>query len=234
LSKTFKFLTLVLVLAACWLLGRFFSVEIEQYQTLLSKYPLILSGLIFVVLYVVVTFFVLFGAKDAFRVTAAVFFGSYVSTILVWLAESVNAVVLFTLSRRLGRAFVEERFKLQPQQIDQVKKDTGFLGVFALRINPLIPFRFMDLGFGLSSINFRKYLMVVLTASLPRVLWLQYILAGVGTSIFKDLPAVMEYLTANSFIVLYSMLYFLAVIILTVSAIAVRFLKKKSQASNLK
>lgn len=228
MNKLTKFILLFVILFVCWLIGRSIDVDTEYYRQLLLSYPLAVSCVIFIVLYVGITFFVWFVAKDVFRITSAVIFGPVVSTLLVFVAESLNALVLFFLSRKLGQEYVEQKFKLKSDDIAKVKKDSSPIGLFALRINPLIPFRLMDLSVGLTRVSLKKYLGVVIVASLPRIFWLQYILAGVGDAIFKDVGIIYSYLIENPFIVLYSGIYFLMVVILTIVAVALRMKRQKN------
>ncbi|MBN1869280.1 MAG: TVP38/TMEM64 family protein [Candidatus Omnitrophica bacterium] len=223
-----KFGFFIALFAIFWYLGRIFDVKVSYYQELLSRYPLALSGTIFVLLYVLTTTFVWFGPKDVLRISGAILFGAYVSTVFVWIGEMINAAVMFYLSRILGREYVQQKFGVKPMELDQVKDDSSFLGVTALRINPLIPFRFMDLGYGLTQISFRKYLCAIMVVSFIRILWLQFILAGIGTSLFEDVSAMLDYFLANPVVALYSGMYFLAVIILMIAAVTARFLRKRS------
>ncbi|HBR14226.1 MAG TPA: hypothetical protein DD723_01595 [Candidatus Omnitrophica bacterium] len=225
-NKTLKIVLLVIILLACWFLGRYLHIDLEKYQEILLKYPPVLSGVIFVVLYVGLTSLILFGPKDILRIGAAVLFGPYRSTVLVWIGELGNAFVLFHLSRKLGREYVEAKFGFRNQDPDKIKKESGFLEIMALRINPLVPFRFMDLGFGLSSIGFKKYFAAIFLTSLIRVFWLQYILAGVGGNVFKDPSVVMNYLMAHPFILVGSAVYFLAIFLMTMMVVIIKFNKK--------
>ena len=63
-------------------------------------------------LYVVLTFFIWFGPKDVFRIASGVIFGAEISTIYITIAETVNAILLFMLSRIFGREYIEKKFKL--------------------------------------------------------------------------------------------------------------------------
>lgn len=204
------------------------SLDFESLRSLLLSVPFILSGVIYVVLYVVLTFFVWFGAKDVFRILGAVFFGGYLSTILVWAAESVNAGILFMLSRKLGQDFIQSKFKVKTGQIDRIKKNASYCGVLAVRLNPLIPFRFMDLGYGLTQISLRKYLLIVMLASIPRIFWLQYILEGVGIQFLENPMMVMPFFVNNPVLIKYSMYYLGLVLIITIVAIVLRKWKSKT------
>jgi uncharacterized membrane protein YdjX (TVP38/TMEM64 family) len=222
-----KFVLFLAILTICWFLGRVFKVDIRSYQEILSRYPLALSGLVFVVLYVGTTTFIWFGPKDILRVSSAVLFGAGVSTVFVWTAEMINAVIMFHLSRALGREYVRQRLRVKEKDLDKIKEDTSLLGVAAWRVNPLAPFRFIDLGYGLTSILFSKYFAGSVVVTFFRIFWLQFILAGVGTSLLDNTGAVVDYLMKDPDAARYSMFYFLAVIVLTAAAMAARFLRRR-------
>lgn len=226
-KKVLKFIFFLIIFATCWYLGRIYKVDVAFIRDLLSGYSLLLSGSIFVVLYVGTTTFIWFGPKDVLRISSAILFGPLVSTVFVWIGEMVNALVMFTLSRMLGREYVQQKFRVKSQELDRMKDDSSFLGVFAWRINPLIPFRLMDLGYGLTKISFRKYFFAIFAISFFRILWLQFILAGIGVNLLKDIGAMQEYFYSNPKIIYYSALYFLAVIVVTIAAIVARSLKKR-------
>lgn len=222
-----KFALFLVILAVCWFLGRVFKVDLRYCQDLLAGYPLALSGLIFVVLYVGTTTFVWLGPKDVLRVSSAILFGAGVSAVFVWIAEMVNAVIMFYLSRTLGREYVRQKCRVKNEELDKIKEDTSLLGIVAWRINPLVPFRFIDLGYGLTAIAFPKYFAGIVVVTFFRILWLQFILAGIGTSLFENVWSLVDYFTQNPQVVQYSMLYFLAVVVLTVAAMTARFLRKR-------
>ena len=227
-QRVVKFDLFLLILAACWSLGRIFKVDIAYYQSLLAQYPLALSGLIFVLLYVVTTTVVWLGPKDVLRISGAILFGATVSTIFVWVSEMLNSVIMFHLSRLLGREFVQKKFKVESKDLDKMKDDASLLSVIAWRINPLIPFRLMDLGYGLTHISFRKYFLGIAVISFFRILWLQSILAGIGVSLFHNIRAMADYYIDHPVVLRYSVIYFLSVLLVTVAAIIARHLRRKN------
>lgn len=230
-KKLFKFSLLIVILALCWYLGRVFKGDVGYYQNLLAQYPLVLSGLIFVLLYVCTTTFVWLGPKDVLRISSAVLFGGTVSAVFVWTGEMFNAGIMFHLSRFLGREYVQQKFWVRPEDLDKMKDDASLLSVAAWRINPLVPFRFIDLGYGLTRISFRKYLTGIAAVTFVRVLWLQLILAAVGTSLFRDPSSVIAYFAEHPQVIRDSGLYFLAVLIVTGLALAARSFRKKANKS---
>lgn len=231
-SKALKFVLLLAILAVCWYLGRVFDMDVADYQKFLSRFPLAVSGLAFVLLYVVTTTFVWFGPKDVLRIASAILFGAYISTVFVWAGEMANAAVMFHLSRILGREYVQQRFGVQSGDLEKMKDNSSFLGVLALRINPLIPFRLMDLGYGLSAIAFPKYFWAIVIVSFFRILWLQFILAGIGISLFEDVSATTDYLMANPSVIVYSGIYFCVVVVVSVIAFVMRIVRKRRQNSS--
>jgi uncharacterized membrane protein YdjX (TVP38/TMEM64 family) len=123
--KFLKFLLFLSIFLVCWYLGRVFQFDVAYYQAILSRYPLALSGLIFVVLYVATTTFMWFGPKDVLRISSAILFGAYISTVFVWVGEMVNAVIMFHLSRVLGRDYVQQRLGVKPEKLDKMKEDAS-------------------------------------------------------------------------------------------------------------
>ena len=221
-SQVIKFVLFLLLISALLYFGRIVKFDIERYRQILSQYPIYLSGFIYVVLYVVTTTFIWFGPKDVLRVSGAILFGGTTSAVLVWIGEMMNAVIFFQTSRVLGRDFVVQKFKLKSKDVDPIQGDVRTISVVALRLNPLIPFRFIDLGFGLSSISLKKYWTIIFFVSPLRIFWLQTILASVGEGMIKDFSYVYQYLSEHPFIIFYSMLYFLAIVIVTLAAVVVK------------
>ena len=225
-NKAYRFFLLLLILTGCFIIGRFLNIDAEGYRKTLNQFPIFISGLIFILLYVMVTFFIWFGTIDLFRISASLIFGAYWGTLFVWIAELINAFALFHISRKLGQEYVLSKFKMEEKDLTKTKDNAGFLGVFTLRINPLVPFRLMDLGYGLTRITFRKYLSAISVSSLVRIFWLQLILAGVGAAVFKDFSAVNRYLTENPLVLMFSGLYFLSVVLLSLVVVILKMLKR--------
>ncbi len=211
MNPRLKFLVLIISVFLLWYLARYFHLDIEALEAYFKKIPLILSGIIFVFLYCLVTFFLWF-SKDIFRFAAALLFGAYLSTVFIFIAEIINAFILFHLCRFLGRAFVEDSLKGKYAALDQGLGKISFTWLFLFRATPLIPFRFLDLTCGLTRISFKRYLLAVILGSPLRIFWVQYILAGVGTSILSRPEALANYLLFNKPAFIFSLIYFVLVI----------------------
>ncbi len=177
ISRSTKFILLIALALVFLSLGHFFSFNQTSFESFFRGIPVIPSSIVFVILYVVLTFFIWLGPKDIFRIASALVYGPYLSTLLVWIAESINVVVLFTMSRRLGRQYVEQKLKGRMAQLDETVSNTGFWSIFFLKLTPIVPFRFLDLGFGLTKISLKKYWTISALATPLRIFYLQFLLA---------------------------------------------------------
>jgi uncharacterized membrane protein YdjX (TVP38/TMEM64 family) len=221
-SNKIKFVIFIVTVILFMVIGRYFPLDLDKLQRPLTNLPFFWAGIVFIILYVIVTFFICF-SKDVFRIVAAVLFGPLLSSLLVFIAELINAVILFNFSRFLGRGFVEESLKPKFQNLDERLAKANFLWLFLLRVTPLIPFRFMDIAAGLTKMSFKRYLMVVILGSPLRIYWLQYILAAVGRNIFTSPEVIANYLILNRPAFIFTLIY-LALVILV-------FFKLKRKAS---
>jgi uncharacterized membrane protein YdjX (TVP38/TMEM64 family) len=214
-----QFWLLVAILLALILTGMLFHFDDKVWVDFFRRIPFPIAGALFIVAYIGVTFFVWF-AKDLFKIVGAVVFGPYWSTLFIWLAELVNAAIFFHMSRRLGRAYVEEKFHLGNERLDRAGRGRGVWHIFVLRAFPIVPYRILDLAYGLTTVSFRKYLIVTAVAMPAWIFWFQLIFAALGSSVF-DLARLTDYLLQNAAVVRLGFLY------LIVSTVAVILLRKK-------
>jgi uncharacterized membrane protein YdjX (TVP38/TMEM64 family) len=189
--------------------GKIFSVDSESIDSFLKSIPILPASTLFVFVYVLGTFIV-WQMKDPLKIVGAVVFGAYLSTLLIYIAEIINAYIFFTLSKVLGRQFVEKRIKGRFKRFYERLENMSNGWVFMLRFVPLIPYRVLDLSFGLSKFPFRKYIIVVLLASPIRIFAIQFVLAAV-----KDLSfsGVQTYFLENQQVAFCMFLYFLAAVV---------------------
>jgi uncharacterized membrane protein YdjX (TVP38/TMEM64 family) len=211
LSPAVKFTLFIAALLIFAAAGKFFHLDLETVKAWFSDIPLALSGLIFVAVYIVLTNLVWFGPKDVLRVAAAVIFGAYISTFLIWLGELGNAAALFTLSRRMGREYVKRKFQVKNDKLSVGQRHGSLWAVFVLKQVMFIPLRILDLSFGLTSMSLKKYLFVSAIALPLRIFVLQFVLAGVGEVMLKEplkaVPLLTDYLTEHYTVLLMSFGY---------------------------
>jgi uncharacterized membrane protein YdjX (TVP38/TMEM64 family) len=201
---------LILSLVCIWYLGRYLRFDLSSLSSSLELTSLFISASIYLLLYVIVTFFVFF-SKDLFWLSGAVLFGPYLSTFLICLAEAINAFILFFVSRFLGRNYVEDKLSGKYRYLDEKIANVNFFWLFVFRAAPLIPYRFLDLAAGLTKIRFRKYLLAVILGTPVKTLWIQYILFSLGSRVYSDPHALKEFFLNNKPLLLFSFIYIILV-----------------------
>ncbi|MCX5704750.1 MAG: VTT domain-containing protein [Candidatus Omnitrophica bacterium] len=204
------FILLVLGIFLLWYLGRFLHLDIQAIRKPLESFPLFVSSFVFVILYVVVTFFVFF-SKDIFYLAGALIFGPYLSAVLIFISEALNACILFYCSRYLGRAYVRDSLSGKYQRLDEQLGGISLFWLFIFRAAPLIPYRFLDMAAGLTRMRFSKYFAAVLLGSFLKIFWIQFILYGVGESVISNPNALFDYFLNNQPVFLFSLLYLVLV-----------------------
>ncbi len=201
-----KFLLFAALIVSFIALGRMFDFDPASSRAFLAQHSPLLSSFIFLVLYVVGTFFIWVGPKDVLRVASALVFGAMWSSILVYIGEMLNMVTMFWFSRKMGRAFIEQKMHGRMQQIDEAVSNTRTATIFFMKFYPYVSFRVLDLGYGLSSISFRKYAIISLVAAPIRVYMVQYFLSlGLGTAL--NFVALQEYLRDRPVVMWANMIY---------------------------
>jgi uncharacterized membrane protein YdjX (TVP38/TMEM64 family) len=219
-SSALRFTLFILVLAFLWYLGRFYHLDTARIQEVLRQIPLVYSGLLYILLYVTVTFF-LFFSKDLFWLMGALLFGPAFSALFISCAEITNAAILFNLSRILGRRYVEDSLQRRNARLDKKLGSLNFFWLFLLRVAPLVPYRFLDLAAGLTPLSFKKYMAAVVFGSPLKIVWIQYILAAMGKSVLDNPAALGDYFLRNTHLFWLSCFYLAAVI-----AVAIKMGKK--------
>ena len=177
----------------------------EKINSVLKNTPHIYSSIVFVILYILANFVFFADIKDLLKPIGAVAFGAYISTLLIYIAEVINAFIFFSLSRLFGMKFVERMLKGKFHKFYEKLSDLSFGWIFLLRFVPLIPYRILDVSFGLSKVSFKKYICAVLLASPIRIFWIQFILAAIGGF---SMEKMMAYYRENTLISAFTLVYF--------------------------
>jgi uncharacterized membrane protein YdjX (TVP38/TMEM64 family) len=211
-QATLSFIFFLGVIALFLIIGGIFHFDAEAFKSQLAQLPLLVSAIVFIGLYVGLTFLIWIGPKDVLRIVSAVLYGPYLGTLLVWIGEMGNVLTMFTLSRRLGRGFVEGRLAGKMQRIDEAIAQTSGWNIFFVRFFPVIPFRFSDLGFGLTKISLKKYWLICAVSSIFRIFLIQYFLT-LGMSTAMNPQALGAYLEKNPGLLAVTLIYLLGTFI---------------------
>lgn len=137
-------------------IGQYLSLEFFQSQraaidAAVSAQP-VRSGLIFFLIYLVVTGLSLPGATLLTLVAGAIF-GLVWGTVIVSFASTLGATLAFLSARFLLRDWVEQRFGARLRPVNEGIDRDGAFYLFALRLVPLFPFFAINLLMGLTPIR---------------------------------------------------------------------------------
>ncbi len=212
-NRLLNIILLVVLFGLIWFASSYFDIDKTKINQFLSSYPGYSKWILFILFYSVVSYFI-WAIKDPLKIIGAFFFGAYISTLLIWVAEVINCFLLFFTARLLIRGSISEKFKSRwISQVDERVKRLSLGWIFLLRFVPLIPYRVLDTTFGFTKIDFKKYLFIVLVASPVRIFWVQYIISAVGENILKKPSVVANYLQNNPLLMGLSLGYFIIMLI---------------------
>ncbi len=209
-----KFLILLLILVIVGILSWHFKINLEDVKVFLQRFPSWSAVVAFILLYVIGTIVMpLPPTKDIFKIAGAFCLGALLSSVGVYIAEILNAIIVFYMARYFGQDFVQAKLKGRARRIDEKIASSGFLGLLLLRLVPIVPWRVMNPLVGLSSFSFSRYMVIVIVGSPLRIFWLQYILAGVGMA-FTDPKKLQSFLLAHPVLFIGGLSYFVLAVIL--------------------
>ena len=193
-----QLLVLVLVLV---LIGLFFFYDVSSYlklsqlkehrdilQTWVNESPWIAS-LIFFSIYFAVASLSLPGAS-LLTLAAGALFPLWLALGAVSLASTAGATAACGLARWFLRDSIQRRFHLELQEIQKKLAEEGPYYLFALRLNPLVPFFIVNSAFGLTSLPLRQFAWVSWLGMLPGT-WL-YVSAGKRLGELQSLQEILE------------------------------------------
>jgi len=118
-------------------------------------------------------------------------FGAYLGTIYSVLGMIIGSFIVFSISRKLGRPFVEKVIsKKELMHIDLFIKKHGESALFLSRIMPFFPHDIISYAIGLTAITKRKFILASTFGFLPHAFVHNY----VGDSFYKGQFELMFYL----------------------------------------
>ncbi|HNX81130.1 MAG TPA: VTT domain-containing protein [Candidatus Omnitrophota bacterium] len=210
-----RFLLFILLIVVLWLTGFWFKPDLKPVVSWLRSVPAVYSVPAFLVVYVGSSFFFLL-AKDLLWIVGAVLFDVAGSTVLICIGEYINAAILFNLSRFMGRGYVAGSLQGRYSAFDRSLSSCNFFWLFLVRATPVIPYRFLDLGVGLTGIPFPRYMLAVVLGTPLKTFWMQYILYKVGEGFYQDPGIFVKIFLQNKQLLLINFLYFLLMILVAV------------------
>ena len=202
---------LILVVFIAILIACFFAFDLGQYlnleyfktqQAAINAYyseNLLKTGLIYLVIYIIVTGLSLPGATVMTLVGGAIF-GLLVGTIIISFASSIGATIAFLVSRFVLRDYVQNKFGDHLEAINHGVEKEGAFYLFTLRLVPLFPFFVINLVMGLTPI---RTLVFYLTSQLGMLAGtIVYVNAGTQIAQIESVSGILPPALLISFILL--------------------------------
>jgi uncharacterized membrane protein YdjX (TVP38/TMEM64 family) len=167
-----------LALLAAALVAAFFLFDLRQYlslEGLRARHADLAALLVARPLLVVSLFFLLYVAAIALSIPGATIltlgagaiFGLWLGVLVVSFASTLGGTLAFLGSRYLFRDWVERRFGERMQAIDRGLERDGIFYLLALRLNPAVPFFFINLAMGLTRMGVLRFALVSQIGMLP-------------------------------------------------------------------
>ena len=130
-----------------------------------------LSVLIIILLFVVMTFTVVFPFMILSGATAIIY-GIFWGTAISWTGEVIGAIFMFFFARYFFRSFVEKKIANSSylKQVDDYSSKKGFKILLIARLLPLAPSGIITAIAAISKISFRDFLWATILGKLPPVI----------------------------------------------------------------
>ncbi len=161
---------IVVTAFAIYLLG---GIDPNQIQVWLQRAGF-WAPLIYISLYVVATILVL--PSTPLNLTGGVIFGPWLGTVWTTIAAVIAAIVAFLFTRTIGREWMAKRLSGQWEAMDAEIRQGGLFYMFAIRLQPVIPYGLVNFAAGMTSISFRDFVVGTTLGTPPGIL--PYVLLG--------------------------------------------------------
>lgn len=105
---------------------------------------------------------------EVIAVCAGAILGTIAGTAVIWIGAMLGAALAFWISRRFGRALVEDR--LDPrhlERLDRIMERQGTAGLVSVRLTPLVAFNVVNYGAGLTNVSWFTFLWTTAIGIVP-------------------------------------------------------------------
>ncbi len=108
---------------------------------------------------------------------AGLIYGPVVGVLIVSPASVVGAALAFVIARYLARSRLESRIVSHPKfaAIQRAVEKNGFKFVVLLRLQPIVPFMFLNYALGLTRVRLRDYVLASWIGMLPGTILYVYL-----------------------------------------------------------
>lgn len=103
-------------------------------------------------------------------ISGGLVFGLVKGYLYTTIGALIGATISFYISRKLGRNIVKKITNEKLDNIEMMINERGFSIVFILRLIPLFPFDIISYGAGLTTIQFKDFIIATLFGTIPGIL----------------------------------------------------------------
>ncbi len=154
---------LVAMAGAMYLIG---AIEPERLQSVLSQAGS-WAPVVYISIYTIATFLIL--PSTALNLTGGAIFGPWWGTVWTSIGAVTAAVIAFVFTRTIGREIVSKKAANRWQALDAEIQTGGLFYMFAIRLQPIIPYGLVNFVAGLTSIRFKDFLIGTVLGTVPGV-----------------------------------------------------------------
>lgn len=167
-----KFFGLCAVLVVLYFLFRDWDISLASLRDQVGAYPLGIAVFVFAGLYCFISVVPIAG-RDIFKLVAAMLWGWWLSTLIVFAGEMLAALVAFVLARVLGKDLLDQLFGDRLKSSYQRLNRAGVRNVILLRILPITPYRYFNYTAGVTDLDLAPYLVGSAVGIFIRTLFFQ-------------------------------------------------------------
>lgn len=200
-----KFSAFIILLLGLWGLARQYTLTIEAIKTFITAYPPLIAAFIYASIYIFVSVAPT-PARDLVKLVGALIWGILASSAILWIAETLTAIISFWLSRLMGKAFIDRIIGNRASSLQDRLRHAGVKTIVFLRLLPIVPWRYLNFGSGLVDLKFRDFFIGSIIGIIPRTLLVQYLFAELGDRFLSEK-------TNSLYLLLFSVLFTLTVLI---------------------
>ena len=151
------------------------GIDRQQLQVWLETMG-VFAPIIYIVLYTIATLLIL--PSTPLNLTGGAIFGVWWGTLWTTIAALVAAIAAFAFTRTVGRSLVTKKLAGRWNAVDAEIRQGGLFYIFAIRLLPIVPYGIVNFVAGLTSIEFKDYLIGTLLGTVPGIL--PFVMMGAG------------------------------------------------------
>ena len=197
MNKNFKKILILLIIAIIIIVAsKFIKEDIDIYyiKNYVNSFGS-LAPLIYIIMFALVplTFF----PDSVLAIASGLIFGFYKGYIYTTIGALIGGSIAFFIARYLGQDLLKKVSSDKLLKIQKLININGFYIIFLLRLIPLFPFDIISYGAGLTSVDYKHFLMATLLGTIP------------GIAVFTNIGAMAIDISSNGFYISIGMLILL-------------------------